>query len=130
MARAGVTLTIEGLDELIREFKELGEKTVLDTLHTANVRAAEEVRDTARQMAPFDTGELERSIHVLSATRGKQGVLATVGSELYYAMFIEYGTERMRNFYPFLRPAFDSHEASIIESYREALREAVKQHGG
>jgi HK97 gp10 family phage protein len=71
------------------------------------------IEATAKQMAPVDTGNLRNSIQttVVSALR------ATVGTNVEYAPYIEYGTSRMAA-QPFLTPAAERERPA----FRRALR--------
>jgi len=70
------------------------------------VKTAFKVERRAKELAPVDTGRLRASItHEIGAD--SQGLVATVGTNVVYAPFLEYGTSRM-SARPFLRPALGS----------------------
>ena len=67
------------------------------------LRLALQVERAAKRLAPVDTGRLRSSIgHTLRRDAG--GLLATVGTSVEYASYVEFGTRYMRA-QPFLRPA-------------------------
>jgi HK97 gp10 family phage protein len=69
-------------------------------------RSAVKVEATAKRLCPVDTGRLRSSINHQLAHDG-QGLLALVGTNVEYAIFVELGTSRTRP-QPFLRPALRS----------------------
>ena len=87
--------------------------------HVGTFEAAQEIRDLAKAFCPVDTGHLMDSIR---AWRTKDGAtvsvggisnLAVAGTDITgesflvdYAIFVEYGTWKMRA-QPFLRPAIE-----------------------
>jgi HK97 gp10 family phage protein len=69
----------------------------------ALLRSAVLVERVAKRLCPVDTGRLRGSItHDLA--RDARGLVATVGTLVEYAPFVEFGTRYMRA-QPFLRPA-------------------------
>lgn len=63
------------------------------------------VSNAAKRFCPVDTGRLRASIGV-SQSFGHEGAVTTVGSEVFYAGFVETGTRYQRS-QPYLRPALD-----------------------
>lgn len=64
------------------------------------------VERAAKRMAPVDTGRLRSSItHDIG--RDELGLAARVGTDVHYAIYLEFGTRRMRP-RPFLRPALNA----------------------
>ncbi len=78
--------------------------------------AAARTVETARQAAPVRTGELRNSIAALT---GLGGLSATVEAASDHAVFVEYGTSRMRP-QPFMGPAADAAEEDFVKAM-EAL---------
>ena len=76
-----------------------------------NLTYAMKVRDTARDLVPFDTGRLHDSIAVVD-----RGLATDIVADAPYAGFVEFGTVRMAP-RPFLRPAMRKHR----KGYRQAL---------
>lgn len=82
-------------------------------------RRAQRIRDTAvvnasgRPGPNVDTGRLRSSIH-WRYIEDSDGVAAIVGTNVYYARYLEYGTDRAPP-YPFLRPAMSAgHGTSYV----------------
>ena len=67
---------------------------------------AEEMKQIAKGLAPYDTGELEGSIDV-EYGKWDGGIWAEVYTDIEYALFQEYGTVN-HNAQPFLRPALEA----------------------
>lgn len=67
---------------------------------------SEMVRDLAQALAPVDTGVLRDSIEIQYG-KWEDGIYSEVGTDVYYAVFQEYGTVN-HDAHPFLRPALMS----------------------
>lgn len=75
----------------------------------------------AQQIVPVRTGTLQRSITVT-----KEGLMVySVGSIIFYAPFVEFGTSRMRA-QPFLRPALAENELKLTEAFLDKVLEMLK----
>lgn len=74
-------------------------------------KAAVKIERRAKQLAPVDTGRLRSSVaHELG--RDERGLVARIGTDVTYAIYVELGTRRMRA-QPFLRPALDAARGGI-----------------
>lgn len=69
------------------------------------------------------SGALAESIQVMT---GDGGLKATVGSNLEYATYLEYGTVNMAA-RPFMRPAFERTRTRISEIMARTMRSALSQ---
>jgi len=81
---------------------------------------AQAVLNVAEATVPVDTGTLRDSLHVDQDT---DGVL--VGSDVPYAVFVEYGTSDTPS-QPFLRPALDSASEETVTAVDAALQAAIR----
>lgn len=72
----------------------------------AITRATIRVQRRAKQLAPVDTGRLRASIQQ-EVGRDERGIVGRVGTNVKYAVHLEYGTRRMTP-RPFLRPALSA----------------------
>lgn len=91
----------------------------------ASVRAScALIEQSAKLFAPVDTGRLRDSIQTNIDDTGKT-VVGTVGTEVPYAAFQEFGT-RFQSGTPFLRPAIDEHRAAIKDIFRDQLSLGIK----
>ena len=62
MAKDAVSIEVDGLKELQRELRNLGDKALPKEMRLINKDGADKVRDTARDMAPVVSGRLKKSI--------------------------------------------------------------------
>jgi HK97 gp10 family phage protein len=102
-------------DALLRQ---LTEGTLRERASAVVRQAALEVMDGAKRLCPVDTGTLRGSINV-SVEEG--GLAATVGTNVAYAPYVEYGTRRMAA-KPYLRPAADEVRPHFEAAMREIAR--------
>ena len=77
-------IKFEGLDKVLDSIEDLGNRQELKQAVTI---CCEQIKNTAKELAPKDTGALRRSI--TSRVEGQQGIVFT---PLEYARFLEYGT--------------------------------------
>lgn len=76
------------------------------------------------QAPATDTGRLASSIKV-----EQKDIAGTVGSQLSYSFWLEFGTLNMQA-RPFLRPALDSNERFILKSFESAMLKATREFNG
>jgi len=70
------------------------------------VRRTLRVERRAKELAPVDTGRLRSSI-TYEVGEDSRGLVARIGTNVTYAIYLEYGTRRMSP-RSFLRPALDA----------------------
>jgi HK97 gp10 family phage protein len=129
-----MSVDIEGVDELIKDFKSYGAqvytrvgKAVLDGCMTVEREAKEEFRGTDEDsytgsFPRVQTGRLRASItHRMNYD--EEQVVGEVGTNVEYGIYLEYGTSRMYP-HPFMGPAYDKHEKEIAEKIEAAEKEA------
>ena len=83
---------------------------------------------------PVDTGQLRRSWTLQPAAKTKSGYSATIGTSLFYSIYVEYGHRIMRNgkqigYAPpkyFLRDAMDAFKPEAQRFAQRAFEEALK----
>lgn len=75
-----------------------------------------EMHQKSQRNAPYDTGNLRRSIQ-LDITDG--GMTAEVTATAHYAQYVEYGTRYMRA-QPYMKPAFNAQKQQFIKDVRKA----------
>lgn len=74
-------------------------------------KAAVKIERSAKRACAVDTGRLRSSVaHELG--RDERGLVARIGTDVTYGIYVELGTRRMRA-QPFLRPALDSIRGGI-----------------
>lgn len=86
------------------------QKTVQDTINTA------------RSMAPVDTGNLRAGIHG-STEVGSTRVVGEVTASAHYAIYVEQGTSRMAP-QPFIRPAQEMNTPAWLTAIGQAAKGA------
>ena len=74
------------------------------------------VETEAKRRCPVDTGRLRSSI-----TTERKGLTLSVGSNVKYAPFIEFGTRRMAA-QPFLFPAAESQRIAFVANLKAIIR--------
>lgn len=62
------------------------------------------VQNEARKLCPVDTGRLRASIQSSGLQRDTRGAYVQVGTNVFYAGFVEFGTRRSPA-QPYMRPA-------------------------
>jgi HK97 gp10 family phage protein len=85
-------------------------------------RSALIVQGGAKQRAPVDTGRLRNSIAV---EVDADGLGATVGTNVEYAPFQEFGTRTVPA-HPFLFPALEEHRQDFVSNLSRALDDAME----
>jgi HK97 gp10 family phage protein len=83
---------VQGLKELHTMLQQLPVRIEKNIMRGAIRAGANVYRDAARQAAPVDDGTLKRSIKTGSTNVKKGRVVVNVGTDLYYARMLEFGT--------------------------------------
>lgn len=91
MGGVSVKVEIVGLAELSQKITRMAAKTP-DELTKALNMGALAVSSTAKSTVPVDTGALRNSIHATPAVKKGNDVVATVGTSIEYAPYVEFGT--------------------------------------
>jgi HK97 gp10 family phage protein len=108
-----VTANIEGLEELVAEFRR-ADRTVIAGAELVLDKVAGDVTATAQSYVPVDTGATKSSIH--ASTPG--ALRREVGPTTEYAPHLEYGTSVMAP-YAFMGPALDRHSPEFAAAMRQ-----------
>jgi len=89
----GISAKVEivGLAELSQKITRMAAKTP-DELTKALNMGALAVSSTAKSTVPVQTGTLRNSIHAIPAVKKGNDVVATVGTSMEYAPYVEFGT--------------------------------------
>lgn len=126
-------VSIAGEKELIRMLKDLAPKAMKAAIREASRNTMKEVLADAKSMAPHDTGLLESSLTVRTATKiGRNRIGHTVvtkdvfgGKDAFYAHFVEFGTKHGIKADPFLRPALWGNQDVATANFKKFLRAAI-----
>jgi len=106
--------------------------------------------NTAKEKAPYRTGNLRRSIHVGDVASTSRSASAMVGTNVVYAKYLEYGTGifavrgdgrkkpwRFKGAFgwrwtrgikprPFMRPAWDATRKAVVATTLASLRDQLR----
>ncbi len=88
----GNEFSVQGLKELHQMLQQLPVRIERNIMRGAIRAGANVYRDAARAAAPVDDGILKRSIKTGSSKVTKGKVTVSVGTDLYYARMVEFGT--------------------------------------
>jgi len=89
---ANESFNVQGLKELHTMLQELPLRIERNIMRGAIRAGANVYRDAARQAAPVDDGTLKKSIKTGSTNIKKGKVVVNVGTDLFYARMVEFGT--------------------------------------
>lgn len=95
-------------------------RAIHSALVTAISKAAVHVQGEAKMRVPVRTGNLKGSI-----TQEVDGLTGTVGTNVEYAPFVEYGTVRQSP-QPYLFPALDENKDNIRQMIREEIEKVTR----
>lgn len=106
---------IDGLESANTVAVSLQGAGVLAGMRASRVVAAtaHKIEATAKGFAPVDTGALRNSIKA-----DVQALEATIGTDLDYAGYVEYGTSRMAP-RAYLGPALDRHSGEFVAALED-----------
>lgn len=108
---------VEGLDSWMRYVDSISEKVEQDVeRHVA--QTGYKVEANAKRLVPVDTGHLRRSIQTELEKVLKKSYTATIGTNVEYAQFVEFGTRRTQP-KPYLIPSFDKYKQVFIDGLKE-----------
>lgn len=118
-------LETEGLEELINAVQRMGSEG-RKIENKALKEAGAVMKEAIQNEAPVRTGKLKESITV-SGVKTKDGVkYVEVGpsKEVFYSIFIEFGTVKLRA-KPFMAPGYENAKERATETIKEELRRGL-----
>lgn len=128
---AGESIRVDGVEILDMKLRRMAASLSGPQLNAAMKAGAVLITNRAKQLAPYDTGTLRRSIHELVVRVGSQVIayvgvpkLSEDGDDMGYSIYQEFGTSRMRA-HPYLRPAFNETKDDAIREIADAVKELV-----
>jgi HK97 gp10 family phage protein len=132
---------IEGLAQTINALQKIGVEIDTEKLRTDIRTLAQPVVDSAKSLAPHDSGQLASSIGFISNSDAKYKYTVMIAPNLrsehgYLALWYEFGGKAERftksgahrgriPMHPFMRPAFDMHKNRIAEAINENIRKRI-----
>ena len=124
---AGYTVTIKGVNEVIRSLKQY--QGAVDDLKDANAAIGNKVAVTAKATAPFNTGRLAGTVRANRAMKKVQ--IKAGGAAVPYAGVIEYGwPARQIEAQPYLRRAAWDNRDYAKEQYSVNLQAIARKYIG
>lgn len=94
---SGITVTIEGYNELMRKFGDKIPAAVIEGAKNGVNRAVVLVEGKATNLAPVDTGDLRHKMGFDKATISGNTATGKVYNTSDHAMYVEFGTGRRGN---------------------------------
>jgi HK97 gp10 family phage protein len=86
----GIFLNVNGMDKIFSDFKKYTEKVKVEVALEINASALN-IQSNAKKNAPVNFGTLRNSIQ-LKEELGEGKLIYTIGSQLPYAPYVEFGT--------------------------------------
>ncbi len=143
---------IRNLDRLDRKLQRLSAAVQADVLERALHAGAQEIINSAQEKAPYQTGNLKRSLHSETTEKSGSRVVVVAGTDVEYAAMQEFGgtivpkVADMLAFevkgklvfaksvtipaHPYLRPAFDEQKGEAVKQFRLAVGDQVRAIAG
>jgi len=122
-----MTVTIQNLPALQRDFANLTAKMQRGVLRDALRAAARPVVASAKSKVPVRTGKLQRGIQQrVSVKSGSAEAIIGFDRKQFYGRFIELGTSKM-SAKPFLRPALDESQNQIEQAFAAAVERGINR---
>lgn len=125
MARAKVTMEIEGLDDLFETLRNVAPNRARSILRQTVHGLAGNVRDELKKAVKKDTGALAKSIKAYRLRgEGPDKPVSEVrgGSTAPYMIMLEYGTSKTKA-QPFIVPTTERFKPQLAEHYRKEFAE-------
>jgi HK97 gp10 family phage protein len=125
-----VVTNIEGLEELEEAFNEGSKRAVKKFLRSAEMKAAKPLVESAKQNAPYESGQLMGDIHRQSVVDESAGTLTVrVGpsKETFWGLIQEFGSpEANVPALHWLEQSAVDVQDQVLEGYSEALTEGLE----
>ena len=97
------------------------QNVILDFLKTEALVWQKEVRRKLTQNKSVKSGDLRRSIAIVKKSKWNY----VVGTNLFYAPYVEYGTRRGNRPKPYFEPVYDARKAEFKSTITAMIREAL-----
>lgn len=115
-------MTINGLEAVMARLEAI--QAAVGPAAAAGLAAgAEQVRKTAMELCPEDTGSLRGSIFA-QGDYGPGGGTVRLGARAPHGTYVEMGTSKMPA-RPFLYPALAMNRGNLVRAVAQALKEAL-----
>lgn len=121
-----IVTDIEGLDELEEAFTSGSKRAVKKFLQKVERQATKPLLASAKQYAPYETGNLEMEEHRESVTSdGALTMRVGPSSRAFYGIFQEFGTEHQAALH-WLENSARAVQSEVLEEYYDALNEGLE----
>ena len=139
---ASFHVEVEGLKEVRKAIRDLGDKDAKKALRLANKAAAEVVAAAAREKVPVRTGKAQRSVK--AAATQLQGSVKGGGTTVPYFGFLDYGNKvgsgggvgrkdsNPRPFYfggRYVYPALNEHRQDVTDVFADEISAVIDAAG-
>ncbi len=125
-----IVTNIEGLEELEEAFTNGSKRSVKKFLRKVEMQAAKPLVRSAKEYAPYETGNLEMEEHRMSLTSdGALTVRVGPSSHAFYGIFQEFGTEHDPALH-WLESSAKAVQNEVLDEYHEALTEGLEDMKG
>lgn len=125
---AKLTIALMGTQKLMQTLKKIRQEK-LQKAKRAMKKATLIVERDAIIFAPRETGHLKNHITSRVKVMDRYLVKGTIGTNVEYAPFQEFGTHGRMKFTPFLRPAIEKNRETIKRIFGKNLKADVKTQG-
>lgn len=131
---AGGRVEVEGLDELRKTLRQVGDKALPKELAQANKRAAEIVARAAAAKVPHRTGKSQKGIRALGSQR--EGRVRSGGARYPWLPWLDFGGKRPRDRVGrpkvkqgrYLYPALAEKRDQVADVYEREVRDLLRRH--
>lgn len=135
---AGMTVRVEGLDNLLKKLEALEVKPA--KVRKILLKGAQIIKDEARTLAPYDD-KREKGIHLRDSifamskprfTEDMSAIAAISFKRAPHAHLVEYGTGPRPGTgsmpaHPFWRPAIDNKKNEVSDTVTEGLKDLIEE---
>lgn len=115
------TMEVKGIEDVVNKLSKMNMVVQTETKITLK-EAGMKIQADAKRNVLVDTGRLKNSI---TTEIWNSGYTVTVGTNVKYAPFVEYGTRNWSG-KPFLRPAYKDNADNIQRELKKILEKACK----
>lgn len=112
------SIKLDGFDELIKNLDDATKDTP-NYIKMAMQEAVDDVASTARNEAPYKTGNLKRSINTKVENNGKSGIVYTDFLAAPYAIWQEIGTRYFKGRY-YMQKGLENNQDKINKYFAKA----------
>ncbi|WP_347962632.1 HK97-gp10 family putative phage morphogenesis protein [Lactococcus formosensis] len=108
-------MKVVGFDELQ---KKLRKNVKLEDVKKIVVMNGSQLTENSQKLAPYDTGNLKRSITMLTKDNG---MATRTKAHVDYAAYVEYGT-RFQGKQPYMKPAYSKQKVKFIKDLERLMK--------